>query len=147
MRVTRLSGALDAYGLADLYLYANRHFSAAKVATLPLFAFERMVKHYRDYRGDGMSPGWIVNEMKRKRVVITSGAYLPTDAQIAAFVAAMGRIEKGDLPGDPTEKPSWTEAYGEGPLAKIPWGTIALAAAGIFALHGFATGLGKGAFK
>lgn len=147
MRVTYLRGALDSYGMAELFAYANRHFTATKTPLLPLFAFERMLKAYRNYRKDGMPSGWIVNEMKRKRVDITSGAYLPTDAQIAAFVAAMGRVEAGDVPADPNEAPSWSEAYGEGPLSKIPWGALALAAAGIFVLHGFATGAGKGMFS
>jgi hypothetical protein len=117
---------------------------------IPLFIVDRMLKHYREYRKDGMSHAWILGEMKRQRVQITAGAYLPSDAQILGFVTALKRLEAGDMPQNPTERPSWAEAYEMG-LGKVVTSdaakgialTVALVLGGAIVLHGFAGGVAR----
>ncbi len=144
MHVTLLRGALDDYNPVQLWTLVNRQFLANSTPEIPIDAFGVMLSHYKQYRLDGMSTGWIVNEIKAKRAQIANGAFLPTDSQIATFVAGLTRIENGDIPGDPSESPSWAEAYSMSGLTAIPWGTLALAAGGLLLLYGFAGGIGKG---
>lgn len=129
---------------AEIIRHVNNHFALSKVPLIPDFIIIRLVKHYRDYRRDGMSHGWIVNEMKRQRIPITAGAYTLSDMQIGAFVASMKGIESGSFPPNPFERPSWSEAYDMGlgkAVGAVPWGTIALLALGVAAVYGIAGGV------
>jgi len=148
MQVSLLGAAVFTDAEADLAV--TRHLGATKVPLIPQFIVVRMLKAYREYRKDGMRHAWILGEMKKKRVDITAGAYLPSDAQILGFVTALSRLEKGDTPTDPWERPSWAEAYGMGlgkafqsDTAKSVVLTVALVVGGAIVLHGFAGGLAK----
>lgn len=150
MHVTRL-GALDFTDM-DAYQAVNNHLGGMKVPLLPMDIVFRMLKHWRDYRRDGMGKTWILGEMKRQRVQITGGAYTPSDIQILGFVTALDRLEKGDMPANPWERPSWSEAWSEGPgkvftsdAAKSITLTAAVILGGAILLHGFASGAGRGA--
>lgn len=124
-------------------------------SAIPENIIRKMISHWRAYKRDGMSDNWILAEMKKQRVAIggmvaTQGGAFPvlSDGQISNFVTAMQRLSKGDMPGNPWERPSWGEAFDMG-LGKldIPWGTIALVAGGAALLYGFVSGAGKGLFS
>lgn len=149
MHVTRL-GALDFTDM-EAYHAVNNHLGSMKVPLIPMDMVFRMLKHWRDYRRDGMGKVWILGEMKRQRVQLTAGAYIPSDAQILGFVTALDRLEKGDIPANPWERPSWSESWNQGPgkvFTSEPAKAIALTAAlivgGAIVLHGFASGAGRG---
>jgi hypothetical protein len=142
-------GALD-FSDMTAYQAVNNHLGAAKTTLIPMDMVFRMLKHWRQYRQDGMSRSWILGEMKRQRVQITGGAYIPTDAQIVGFVTALDRLEKGDMPANPWERPSWAEAWDTGPgkvftsdTAKTAAISIALIVGGAIVLHGFAGGIAR----
>lgn len=144
MQVTYLGGE---FTNAEAYTAVNNHLGATKTPLIPMFIMDRMLKVYRDYKRDGMSRSWILGEMKKKRVDITAGAYLPSDAQILGFVTALDRLERGDMPANPAERPSWSEAYEQG-LGKVLTSdaakTTGLLIGGAILLYGFTVGLGRG---
>lgn len=149
MHVTRL-GALDFTDM-NAYHAVNNHLGATHIKLIPMDIVFRMLKHWRDYRRDGMGRSWILKEMYKQRMAITAGAYSLSDPQIYGFVTAMDRLEKGDTPANPWERPSWSEAWEQGPgkvLTSEPAKAIALTAAlivgGAIVLHGFASGAGRG---
>lgn len=148
MHVTRL-GNLDFTDM-DAYHAVNNHLGATYIKLIPMDIVLRMLKHWRDYRRDGMKRSWILKEMYAKRINITSGAYTLTDPQIYGFVTALDRLEKGDVPVNPWERPDLAEAWREGPgkvfnpeNAAMAAMTVALIIGGAIVLHGFAGGVAR----
>lgn len=145
-----LRGADNTYSDLDIWKGIDNHLRGSKFRPIPMENTLRMVAQWKAYKRDGMGPTWILNKMKKKRIDVAGFGYVLNDDQIVGFVSAMKRIEKGDMPTDPAERPSWSEAYDEG-VGKVVKSdgmrNMVLAAAAILALglavHGFAGGVAR----
>jgi len=155
MNVSLFGALLAAADFTDAEAVRAVQYQLGRLTSaIPEHIILRMVKHWRDYKRDGMSDNWILAELKAQKMAIGGGTATPSgvypnlsDTQIVNFVTAMKRLSAGDMPENPWERPSMEEAYDMGLgkfMEEIPWGKIALGIGGAILLYGFATGAGKG---
>lgn len=147
MRVTL--GNLDIASLpdAEVLKHVSNHFQGSHVPLPNYLTLTNMLKGYRSYASAGMtSPGALTNALYANRIAVTYGSGNYTLDQAAAFVAALQRLEKGDIPGNPNEGPSWSESYSMGlgkVIDKIPWGLVMLGAGAFVLLSNVGKGIGS----
>ncbi len=141
MQVSLLGSYLDDYSDSEIMSSLWNHYTLTHIQPLPNSAWSAMLSHYRQYMRDGMSDAWVTNEMKRQRANIAGFAMVPTDMQIAAFIATMKQLKANQAVQDPGESPSWSEVWKDSPLnpGNDAVKTALLAAGGLLLLYGIAT--------
>jgi hypothetical protein len=139
MDVTLLGAAIPFnFSDGDIYQAVNNQFMATGTQLIAPVVMDKMIKAYRAYKSDGMSDGWILNEMISKMIQVTGGVGTYTQAQASNFITALAELQKGTVP-DVYAPMTLKEAFDAGLgkfLPDLPWGWIIAGGLAIYFLPG-----------